>query len=186
MTNASFFQGIREGLFAFVINIYVYIATGSEMALGTFAFVNSFVSFITYYFASRYIKLQYRNRAMLIGGIILFSSVFLIIIKVTYPLLLIYSVMIAFAYPIVLVPFNSTSYDIIGKSWKARELRIEYIVVNELFLNGGRVCSILLFLIAVSHLAVKLVLPYLLLILGSGYLFIYVFIRHINVKEIHS
>lgn len=186
VTNASFFQGIREGLFAFVINIYVYIATGSEMALGTFAFVNSFVSFITYYFASRYIKLQYRNRAMLIGGIILFSSVFLIIIKVTYPLLLIYSAMIAFAYPIVLVPFNSTSYDIIGKSWKARELRIEYIVVNELFLNGGRVCSILLFLIAVSHLAVKLVLPYLLLILGSGYLFIYVFIRHINVKEIHS
>lgn len=103
VTNASFFQGIREGLFAFVINIYVYIATGSEMALGTFAFVNSFVSFITYYFASRYIKYQYRNRAMLIGGIILFSSVFLIIIKVTYPLLLIYSAMIAFAYPIVLV-----------------------------------------------------------------------------------
>ncbi|NCU17897.1 MFS transporter [Pallidibacillus pasinlerensis] len=186
VTNASFFQGVREGIFAFVITIYVFIATGSEMALGTFAFVNSFVSFITYYLASRYIKYNNRNKAMLFGGIILFGSVFLIIIKVTYPMLLLYSAVIAFAYPIVLVPFNSTSYDIIGKSWKAAEMRIEYIVVKELFLNAGRACSIVIFLIAVSNMSINVVLPYLLVILGSGYLFIYVFIRHVKATKMQT
>lgn len=186
VTNATFFQGIREGIFAFVINIYVYIATGSEMALGTYAFVNSIVSFITYYLASRFIKKQYRKRAILLGGILLFTSVFLIIFHVSYPIFLVYSALIAFAYPVVLVPFISTSYDVIGQGWQAREMRIEYIVVKELFLNAGRACSIIIFLFSILYFPVKTILPLLLIVLGSGYLFIYFFVRHIQLKGIFS
>lgn len=186
VTNATFFQGIREGIFAFVINIYVFIATGSEMALGTYAFVNSIVSFVTYYLAGRYIKKHNRLKAMLLGGLLLFLSVFLIVFHVSYPIFLIYSAVIAFSYPIVLVPFHSTSYDVIGRGWKASEMRIEYIVVKELFLNGGRAISILMFLLSIAMFSVKAALPYLLVILGSGYLLIYFFIRHINPKEIFS
>ncbi|MCB7358085.1 hypothetical protein LI046_28185, partial [Enterocloster bolteae] len=69
-----------------------------------------------------------------LGGILLFTSVFLIIFHVSYPIFLVYSALIAFAYPVVLVPFISTSYDVIGQGWQAREMRIEYIVVKELFL----------------------------------------------------
>ena len=155
VSNAKFFQGIREGIFAFVINIYVFLATESEMALGTYAFVNSIVSFITYFLAGRYIKEKLRKRSMLVGGILLFVSVFLIIIKVSYPLLLLYSAIVAFAYPIVLVPFLSTSYDVIGQGWKGAEMRIEYIVVKELFLNGGRVFSVIVFLIGITLFEVK-------------------------------
>lgn len=183
VTNATFFQGVREGVFAFVINIYVFIATGSEMALGTYAFVNSIVSFVTYYLAGRYIKKNNRMKAILLGGCLLFLSVFLIIFHVSYPIFLIYSAVIAFSYPIVLVPFHSTSYDVIGRGWKASEMRIEYIVVKELFLNGGRAISILIFLLSIALFSVKSALPYILVILGSGYLLIYFFIRHINLKE---
>ncbi|WP_033828408.1 MFS transporter [Bacillus andreraoultii] len=186
VTNATFFQGVREGVFAFVINIYVFIATGSEMALGTYAFVNSIVSFVTYYLAGRYIKKNNRMKAILLGGCFLFLSVFLIIFHVSYPIFLIYSAVIAFSYPIVLVPFHSTSYDVIGRGWKASEMRIEYIVVKELFLNGGRAISILIFLLSIALFSVKSALPYILVILGSGYLLIYFFIRHINLKEIFS
>lgn len=186
VTNATFFQGVREGVFAFVINIYVFIATGSEMALGTYAFVNSIVSFVTYYLAGRYIKKNNRMKAILLGGCLLFLSVFLIIFHVSYPIFLIYSAVIAFSYPIVLVPFHSTSYDVIGRGWKASEMRIEYIVVKELFLNGGRAISILIFLLSIALFSVKSALPYILVILGSGYLLIYFFIRHINLKEIFS
>lgn len=186
VTNATFFQGVREGVFAFVINIYVFIATGSEMALGTYAFVNSIVSFVTYYLAGRYIKKNNRMKAILLGGCLLFLSVFLIIFHVSYPIFLIYSAVIAFSYPIVLVPFHSTSYDVIGRGWKPSEMRIEYIVVKELFLNGGRAISILIFLLSIALFSVKSALPYILVILGSGYLLIYFFIRHINLKEIFS
>ncbi|MCU9613884.1 MFS transporter [Caldibacillus lycopersici] len=186
ITNANLVQGLREGIFAFVINVYVYISTGSEMALGTFAFINSLVAFITYYLASRFIKKQHRKRAILFGGLLLFATVFLIIFHVSYPLFLIYSATIAFAYPIILVPFISTSYDVIGQGWRAADMRIEYVVVRELYLNAGRAISIIVFLVAITLFPVKTVMPYLLTILGSGYLLIYVFVRNINVKGVQS
>lgn len=113
-------------------------------------------------------------------------SVFLIIGNVSYTMFLLYSALIAFAYPLVLVPFLSASYDVIGKGWRAGEMRIEYIVVKELFLNGGRAAAIMIFLIAVSFFPLKTVLPYLLVVFGSGYLFIYLFVRHIQLKGVVS
>lgn len=184
VTNANIFQGLREGIFAFVINVYVFIVTGSEMALGTFAFINSFVSLISYYLAARYIKKHYRKRSVLMGGILLFATVFLIVFQVTYPLFLVYSAVIAISYPLVLVPFSSTSYDVIGSGWKAAEMRIEYIVVRELFLNVGRAISILIFLVAISLFPLKTIIPYLLISLGSGYLLIYLFFRKIDIDKL--
>ncbi len=71
----------------------------------------------------------------------------------------------------MLVPYSSITYDVIGKSRNAAELRIEYVVVKELFLNSGRVISILLFIIAI---AIKLInpataIPAMLLIFGIGH-----------------
>ncbi|WAA11470.1 MFS transporter [Fervidibacillus halotolerans] len=183
ITNATISQGLREGIFAFIINVYVYIVTGSEMALGTFAFVHSFVSFITYYVSGRFIRKRYRKSAILFGGMVLFLSIFIIIFQVNYTLLLLYSGVIAFAYPIVLVPFLSTSYDVIGKSRHAAEMRVEYVVVREVFLNIGRMVSIFSFLIGISLFPVKIVIPILLVVFGSGYLLIYVFIRNVHLDE---
>ncbi|WAA10408.1 MFS transporter [Fervidibacillus albus] len=183
ITNANVSQGLREGIFAFVINVYVYIVTGSEMALGTFAFVNSLISFITYFAAGRWIRKKDRKKAMLFGGTILFLSIFIILFRVDYSLLLLYSGVIAFAYPIVLVPFLSTSYDVIGKSRKAAEMRVEYIVVREVFLNIGRMISISTLLLVATLFSVKLAIPLLLVVFGSGYLFIYVFIRKVELNE---
>ncbi len=61
ITNAHFFQGLREGIFVFLISVFVFIETNSELALGTFGLVNSAVSFFAYYFASRLIKKKARK-----------------------------------------------------------------------------------------------------------------------------
>jgi len=183
ITNAHLFQGLREGIFAFVINVYVYISTGSEMALGTFAFLNSTVSFISYYLASRFIKKKDRKKAIFLGGLFLFLSIFIIVYKVTYPFFLLYSVIIAISYPMVLVPFLSMTYDVIGQAREAGELRIEYVVVRELFLNVGRILSVSLFLFVVSFFPGEGTLSLLLIFLGAGYLAIYTCIRHIQIHE---
>jgi YQGE family putative transporter len=69
ITNANFFQGLREGTFAFVISVLVYISTGSEMSLGTFGLLNSGISFIAYYLASRLIKQKIRKKRSLLAGL---------------------------------------------------------------------------------------------------------------------
>ena len=98
----------------------------------------------------------------------------------TYTKLIIYAVTIAIAYPLLLIPYSSITYDVIGTGWKAAEMRIEYIVVREVYLNAGRVLSILLFLIMVSTMDTKQSLPILFLVLGAGHTFIYFFIRRVS------
>ncbi|MEH7245597.1 MFS transporter [Neobacillus niacini] len=180
ITNAHFFQGLREGTFLFIISVFVYLSTGSELALGTFGLINSGISFIAYFAASRLIKKNKRKKAILLGGIILYLAVLLIVWDVNYIKLLIYAAMIAVAYPILLVPYMSTTYDIIGTAWKAAEMRIEYIVVREIYINMGRIVSILSFLAAVTWFDEKQSIPILLLFLGAGHSFIYFFIRRVE------
>lgn len=180
VTNAHFFQGLREGTFVFVISVFVYISTGSEMALGTFGLLNSGISFLAYYAASRLIKKTQRKKAILLGGLILYIAILLIVWDVNYVKLLLYGALIAVAYPLLLVPYVSTTYDVIGTGWKAAEMRIEYIVVREIFLNFGRIVSILSFLAAITWFNEKQSIPVLLLILGAGHSVIYFFIKRVR------
>lgn len=186
ITNAHFFQGLREGTFAFIISVFVYISTESEMALGTYGLINSGISFVAYYMVTKVIKKNNRKKAILFGGTALFLSIFIIIFDVTYTKLLIYAGVIAIAYPLLLVPYLSMTYDVIGSGWKAGEMRIEYIVVREIFLNLGRIISVLTFIVAVSFADPTKVIPMLLIILGAGHLFIYFFVRrvHFSLSEV--
>src|SRR5699024_5370010 len=96
-----------------------------------------------------------------------------------YLQLIIYAIMIGIAYPIVNVPYVSLTYDVIGKARQAKEWRVEYIVVRELFVNIGRVIAILVFLIAVSIFSAEQSIPVLLALFGMGHLIIYFFVKNI-------
>lgn len=183
---AHFFQGLREGTFVFVIVVWVYIATNSELAIGTYGLVASAVSFVTYYLVGRFIKPYFRKKAILIGGIGLYLAIFLIVFELTFTRLIMYGVIISIAYPILLVPYISLTYDIIGRGWKAAEMRVEYIVVREIFLNSGRIFSILMFLLTVTMFNEEKGIPMLLLVLGAGHFIIYFFVRKININTINK
>ncbi|KYG32072.1 MFS transporter [Alkalihalobacillus trypoxylicola] len=178
--HAHFFQGLREGTFMFVITVWVYIVTQSELALGTYGLVASAVQFCAYYVVTRFVKPKYRKKSILLGGIILYAAIFLIAFKLSFPLLITYGVVISIAYPLLLVPYLSLTYDVIGKAWKAAEMRIEYIVVREVFLNLGRMISVLAFILTISFFPEEKAIPILLLILGAGHSVIYFFVRHIR------
>ncbi|WP_449536988.1 MFS transporter [Ferdinandcohnia sp. Marseille-Q9671] len=181
--HAHFFQGIREGTFVFVISVFVFVETGSELALGKFGLINSAVSFLFYFIATRLIKKKMRKKSILVGGLLIYLAIFAILFEVTYIRLIIYGIIIGIAYPILLVPYNSLTYDVIGKAWNAKEMRIEYVVVRELFLNMGRIVSILLFLLAVTFFDDKQSIPILLAIVGSGHLILYFSIRKIKTPD---
>ncbi|QIZ68377.1 MFS transporter [Geobacillus subterraneus] len=183
ITNAHFFQGLREGSFVFVISVLVYVTSNSEWALGKYGLVNSFTSFVAYYAVSRLMRQEYRMKAILLGGLLLYAAVFLIVFQPSYPRLIVYAVTIAVAYPILLVPYSSLTFDVIGRSWKSAEARVEYIVVRELFLNAGRMASILAFLAAVTLFGEKMGIRMLMFVCGAGHLVIYWFVRRIRFTD---
>ena len=119
ITRAHFFQGLREGTFIFVISVYVYLATNSEFALGKYSLVNSAVSFVCYYLVARMLKKEWRKSNFTWRHYFICCRL-LVIFNVTYTKLLIYAACIAIAYPILLVPYGSMTYDVIGRA-KMRE-----------------------------------------------------------------
>lgn len=180
---AHFFQGIREGIFFFVITIWVFIATKSEFALGIFNLVLSGSSLLFYSLVTRFLKINMRTKAILIGALLFYGSLFIILYKQTVLLIIIYAVVIGIAGPIINIPYISMTYDVIGQSRDAKQLRIEYIVVRELYLNLGRICSIVVFLLAINIYSVDLAVPSLLIIFGIGYLFIYYYMKDVRLDS---
>lgn len=182
LLNAHFFQGLREGTFVFLIVIWVYTTSKSEFALGTFGFVQSVVSFIGYYIVSHYLKPWHRKKGIFAGGLLLFISPFMLLAPMSFTLLIIYGISVSIAYPLLLVPYVSLTYDIIGKCRGIFEKRIEFIVVREFFLNAGRIVSILIFLIVINFLSEEKGIPLLLPILGAGHFLIYFCLRNVSLQ----
>lgn len=178
--HAHVYQGLREGIFIFVITIWVFLITKNEFYLGMFNLVLSGLSFFFYFVAIKFIKPIHRKKAILLGSLILYFSLYIILFKISYFLLIIYAIIAGIAYPIINVPYSSMTYDVIGKSRKAKELRVEYIVVRELFVNIGRVTSIVIFLIAITLFDPTKVIPLLLSMFGASQILIYYRVKHID------
>ncbi|WP_066192953.1 MFS transporter [Gracilibacillus timonensis] len=174
---AHIFQGLREGLFLFVVAIWIYVATDSELALGSFNLVLSLCSFIGYYVLTKRITVAKRKRMIMWGGLLLYVSVILLVLQVNYAMLLWYGAIVGFAYPLFNIPFFSLTYDVIGKARRAGDLRIEYIIVREVFMNIGRVSAILLFIVSILFIKPTYAISGLLLILGAGNLVAFFFIK---------
>ncbi|WEG14261.1 MFS transporter [Pullulanibacillus sp. KACC 23026] len=180
--NAHFFQGAREGTFLFIIFLWVYLSTDNELAIGKFGLVESGVMFIGYYVVSRLIKPSFKKTSILIGGIITYGTVYILLFNVNYTMLIVYAVLVAIAYPLLFVPYASLTFDVIGHGWKAADMRIEYIVVKEIFYNAGRIVSVLLFLATVWYFRDdQQGIRYLMMVIGAGHLAIYFCIRRIPI-----
>ncbi|ELK46204.1 MFS transporter [Halobacillus sp. ACCC02827] len=175
-------QGFREGIFLFAVTIWIFLMTQNELSLGVFNLVYSGFSFLFYFLVSKIVKPYNRKKAIFISGLVLYLNVLLLLISDTMPLLLLYGAIAGMFFPLLYVPYVSLTYDVIGKSWNAAEMRIEYIVVREIFLNIGRVVSIIIFLLAIALISPETGIPYILLIVGGGHFFIYFFIKGIDTR----
>src|SRR5699024_2262725 len=110
--HAHTFQGLREGIFLFVITIWVFISTKSEFSLGVFNLSLSGFSFVFYFIATKFITPSRRKKAILLGGTILFGSIFIILFYKSYLFLILYAILVGLAYPIINVPYVSLTYDV--------------------------------------------------------------------------
>ncbi|UOQ93749.1 MFS transporter [Halobacillus shinanisalinarum] len=176
-------QGFREGTFLFAVSIWIFLLTKSEFSLGVYNLVYSGFSFFFFFLVSKWVRPRYRKKAIFWAGLALTLSVVLLIISDSIGLLFLYAAIAGLFFPLFYVPYVSLTYDVIGKSWNAGEMRIEYIVVREIFLDGGRVLSILFFLVAIMFIPPETGIPYILLIVGAGHFVVYFLIKDIDLKK---
>lgn len=176
-------QGIREGLFAFLISLLIFVATGNELSLGGYLTASSAIAFIAYFMVGRFIKIRWRDESILIGAVMLGVVALPLLWDVNTWALVVLGWGIALFYPLYLVPFTSVVFDVIGENQETARLRVEYVVARELAFNVGRVFSVATFLWWVQGMSDPSELRWLVLSVGFVQLFAWLAIRRVPLLE---
>jgi YQGE family putative transporter len=170
-------QGVREGVFGFMIGLLVYIYTKNEMKLGNFSLISSAVGFVGFYIVGKWLKQRWRKSSMLLGIVMMISVILPFFWKLNYTTLLVFGIGTAFFIPLFIVPITSVVFDLIGANEQSAEKRVEYIVLRELALSAGRLLGTLIFIGVVTWSKQPLVINFLLLGIGSAPLVAWFFMR---------
>jgi YQGE family putative transporter len=170
-------QGVREGVFGFLIILLVYIYTKNEMKLGNFSLISSAVALVSFMIVGKWLKPRWRKLAMLIGVLMMIIVILPFFWRVSYTTLLFFGIGTALFIPLFTVPITSVVFDMIGKNDETANKRVEYIVLREIALNAGRILGTLIFIGVVSWSTQPLVMNILLLGIGSSPLVAWFFMK---------
>ncbi|MWV44176.1 MFS transporter [Paenibacillus sp. HJL G12] len=170
-------QGIREGVFAFLVGLLVFVATKQEARLGQFSLITSAISLLTYWLAGKWYKPKFRSPGMLVGALLLWIVIVPLLWKTSYGTLLILGIGSAVFMPLYILPMISSGFDLMGTSNETVEKRVELVVLRELSLMVGRLVGTFIFIVVLMLSKTSLTITVLMLILGASPIASWVFVR---------
>ncbi|OXM17171.1 MFS transporter [Paenibacillus herberti] len=177
-TPAIVLQGLRDGVFMFVLGLAVYAATGAEQKVGTFYLVTSLVAMATFWLCGRWLKPSRRKWAMLGGTLALAGVILPLLGGMSYSNLLLLGIGTSLFAPLYMIPMTSSVFDLMGRNEEAVQSRVELTVLREAALTVGRLIGTTVFLIVAGSAAGESGFPWLLLALGSAPIFGWWWIRN--------
>lgn len=175
-------QGVREGVFSFLIFLLVFSATNRESRLGQFMLITSAVSLVSYWAAGKWFKPKYRSIGMFIGAVMMLLVIIPLLWKVNYMTLLILGIGTSLFIPLYMLPAISISFDLMGANPKNAEKRVELVVVREISLMIGRITGLIVFILVLSLRRDPFTITLLLLVLGTSPIGTWLFMRKM-IKE---
>lgn len=177
-------QGVREGVFAFVIGVLIFAATGNEAKVGNYWLYSSAVGLASYWICGRFLKPKRRSAAMLVAVLMLTAAVLPLFLEVNYATLLIFGITAGVFFPLYMIPMTSSVFDLIGKDDDSARHRVEYVVIRELALNAGRIVGTLIFILVLSQTDSVKAMNGLLLGVGSSPILSWLFMRSVLKRNI--
>lgn len=161
-------QGLREGVFSFLINLLVYVATTQETKLGQFSFLTSAVGLGSYWLVGKWLRPKYRYKSMLLGSIMLVIVILPLLWRVSYGTLLILGIGTSLFMPLYILPMVSAGFDLMGTTGENVKKRVELVVLRELSLMIGRVAGTLIYILILTINSTPSTLTWLILALGTA------------------
>ncbi|BFH64600.1 MFS transporter [Paenibacillus azoreducens] len=183
MTPGLIAQGVREGVFAFLIGLLVFVATKQEAKLGQFTLITSAISLLTYWLAGKWYKPRFRNTGMLAGALLLWIVILPLLWKTGYGALLIFGIGTSVFMPLYILPMTSSGFDLMGTNPETVEKRVELVVLRELSLMVGRLLGTFIFIIVLSISQAPLIITILMLALGAAPIGGWMFVRKLLKAE---
>ena len=170
-------QGLREGVYLFLLGLLVYFATGRERSLGNYTFWTSLTSLASFWLTGRLLRPRFRRGAMLLGAASVSGMTAILLADTGYAALLAAGVGTALFMPLYVIPMTSAVFDLIGRTEEGVERREELVVLRETGLVAGRALGLAVYLAVVAHVQSTAALAWLLLAVGAAPLAGWLFIR---------
>ena len=170
-------QGIREGVFMFLLGLLVFLSTNKEQSLGSFTLWTSLTALFSFWLIGRKLHASNRRGAMLIGAAVVSALSAVLFVNVNYAALLSLGIGIAVFMPLYVIPMTSAVFDLIGSSAESAKRREELIVLRECGLIAGRTIGLAVYLVVVSMTQSTAALTGILFAVGAAPLFGWLFIK---------
>ncbi|AJY77435.1 MFS transporter [Paenibacillus beijingensis] len=176
---AIMMQGVREGVFLFLVGLAVYIATRSEQKLGTFTLITSLVALGSFWTVGRWLRPRWRRLSMLVGVIAVTAVILpLLLGGIQYGTLLMFGIGTSLFIPLYMIPMTSSVFDLIGRNEQSARARVEYIVLREAALTAGRLIGLTAYLLVLPQHPTQRAITWLMLGVGAAPIAGWWLIRH--------
>ncbi|WP_160670041.1 MFS transporter [Clostridium sp. C8-1-8] len=170
---ATMCWGFRDVIIVFIVNLLIFQSTGSELSLGKLSLIGAFISSLAYILVQKIIKPKRRRLAIFIGASSALVGAVMLSLRISYTILLIYTIIDSFFIPFFMIQLSSTTFNVIDKSHEG-DLRVEYMINKDIVLNLGRIISTVVLVFLLSTFKTYNILNIYIIIIGvtpliSGY-----------------
>ncbi|WP_240644070.1 MFS transporter [Paenibacillus paeoniae] len=143
-------QGVREGVFMFLVGLTVYVATRTESKLGLYSLITSLVALISFGVAGKWMSKLRLTWSMLAGVVMIAAVILPLFWEVSYSTLLLFGIGTSLFLPLYMIPMTTKVFDVIGRDQESAAHREEFIVLREMALTAGRLLGLTAYLIVMS------------------------------------
>ncbi|MFF2888933.1 MFS transporter [Paenibacillus sp. NPDC057967] len=159
-------QGVREGVFMFLVGLTVYIATRTESKLGLYSLITSLVALFSFGLAGRWMGKLRLTWSMLAGVVMIAAVILPLFWEVSYSTLLLFGIGTSLFLPFYMIPMTTKVFDVIGRNQESAAHREEFIVLREMALTSGRLLGLTAYLIVIPHYHSPRAITWLMLAVG--------------------
>lgn len=137
-----FLYGNLQGVIMFLPNLLLFEVLPREDAVGYLGVLSSLIGIAAGYLISRFGKVDAIRQFVLVSALGFTTASSLLLLGITIWTVIGFILLQAFFMPIFGNPTGAYYYQMIARLPLKGELRVEALVMRELFVNAGRVCSI--------------------------------------------
>lgn len=167
-------------IFSFLINLLLYIQTGSEFSVGLFSSAAGIACIFILYVVGRRVNRSNRLKVLCISAFAVMISVTGLIFKISISTILIYILLSSMFEPLAGIVQSVMFFEMIKNEPDDQNLRTEYIISREFPIAAGRIGGLLIFILFRNILSNPLLLKAVILVLGSVYIWSWIILRKVD------
>jgi len=143
---SALFNGIRDGIFQFLISLLVFQLVMNEFWVGVDSFAAGIAAIISAVLATRFLRQRNYIRSIVLSNFVVLLAVSLIIIKMNIVTLIIVTAIVELTGAFSFSPSSLIYYELMEADPKTKNIVPEVLAFREIFLNLGRCAGIALYL----------------------------------------